>query len=137
MNGLITKINSDLHTVKLDNNSYIDCKCRGKFRNDNITPLVGDRVIVDVDKKVIEKVLVRKNEFVRPKVSNIDKLFIVVSTSIPKFSSFLLDKFLVIAHKSGVTPVIIITKFDLLDKNEKKIIKKYINYYTVLVIRFI
>lgn len=129
MNGLIIKINSDLHTVKLENDKKIDCKCRGKFRNQNITPLVGDKVYVDTNKCLIEKVYPRENELIRPKVANIDKLFIVVSTSIPKFSSFLLDKFLVIAYKNNIEPVIIITKIDLLNNKEKKEIKKYIKYY--------
>lgn len=129
MKGLIIKINSDLYTVKLEDATFLDCKCRGKFRNDNLKPLVGDKVLVNTDKNVIEKVYERKNELIRPSVANIDKLIIVVSTSIPKFSSFLLDKFLVIAYKNDVEPVIVITKMDLISNKLKKEVNKYIKYY--------
>lgn len=128
MDGLIIKINSDLYTVKIKDD-FLDCKCRGKFRNQNLKPLVGDKVLIDTSKKVIEKIYPRKNELIRPQVANIDKLLIVVSTSIPKFSSFLLDKFLVIAHVNNIEPIIIITKMDLIDKDLKKEIKTYIKYY--------
>lgn len=57
--GLIVKIISDTHFVKSKNKVY-ECKCRGKFRNDLITPLVGDNVIFDSDKKIIMEILPRK-----------------------------------------------------------------------------
>lgn len=129
MEGLIIKINSDLYTVKLENEEILDCKCRGKFRNDKLKPLVGDKVKVDTEKKVVGKVYERKNELIRPSVANIDKLIIVVSTSIPKFSSFLLDKFLVIAHKNNIEPIIVITKMDLISRKLKKEVNLYIKYY--------
>lgn len=114
----------------LDNNMKVDCRCRGKFRNDNLKPLVGDRVIVNGE--VIEEIKDRKNELVRPLVANIDKLFIVISVTKPKFSSYLLDKFLIISIKNKIEPVIIFTKYDLLNFKEKKQIKKYIKYYKKL-----
>ena len=55
MNGKIIKILSNDYTIKLDNNDIITCKARGVFRNQNITLLAGDKVIVDVNKKIIEK----------------------------------------------------------------------------------
>ena len=60
MNGKIIRILSNDYTVKLDNNDIIICKARGVFRNQNITPLVGDNVLVDINKKIIEKILTRK-----------------------------------------------------------------------------
>jgi len=77
-NGLIIKVNSDTFTVKCDNES-IDCKARGKNRYEKIKPLVGDRVLVDKDKKTIEKVLDRKNSLLRPPVANLDIALIVTS----------------------------------------------------------
>ena len=91
MQGQIIKIVSDLHYVSSNGNIY-PCKCRGIFRKEHITPNVGDYVLFSSDKKVIEEVLPRKNEFERPKVSNIDQAFIITSLVNPDFSLNLLTK---------------------------------------------
>ena len=51
--GQIVRIISNLYTVKVDN-TYIDARARGVFRNKNLTPLVGDYVDIDIDKKDLE-----------------------------------------------------------------------------------
>ncbi len=129
MQGRIICINTSIHKVLLKNNTIIDCKTRGKLRNMDISPVVGDFVIVDTDKQVIEKVLKRKNYLERPLISNIDKLLIVMSTAIPSFSSYLIDKFLIIAKSNNIEPIIVITKTDMISFKEKIDIKKYIKYY--------
>lgn len=129
MNGRIICINASIHKVLLENNTIIDCKTRGKLRNMDISPVVGDFVIVDTNKQVIEKVLKRKNYLERPLISNIDKLLIVMSTAIPSFSSYLIDKFLIIAKSNNIEPIIVITKTDMITFKEKIDIKKYIKYY--------
>jgi len=129
MKGKIICINAAIHKVLLENNAIIDTKVRGKIRNQKIMPLVGDNVIVNTDTKTIEKIEHRKNCLNRPLVSNIDKLLIVMSTSIPVFSSYLIDKFLIIAFQNNIEPIIIITKTDMISLKEKTDIKKYINYY--------
>lgn len=129
MQGRIICINTSIHKVLLENNTIIDCKTRGKLRNMDIAPVVGDFVMVDTDKQVIEKVLKRKNYLERPLISNIDKLLIVMSTAIPAFSSYLIDKFLIIAKSNNIEPIIVITKIDMISLKEKIEIKKYIKYY--------
>lgn len=129
MTGKIICINAAIHKVLLENNTIIDTKTRGKLRNEKVEPVVGDNVIVDVKTKTIEKVLPRTNYLKRPLISNIDKLLIVMSTSIPVFSSYLIDKFLLIAAFNKIEPIIIITKTDMISRSEKSEIKKYINYY--------
>ena len=135
MNGKIICINASLHKVLLENNTIIDTKVRGKLRNQNIEPMVGDNVFVDIKNNTIEKIEQRKNCLNRPLVSNIDKLLIVMSTSIPVFSSYLIDKFLIIAASNNIEPIIIITKTDMISLKEKNEIKKYINYYRKLGIK--
>ena len=54
MKGQIIKIISDLHIVSFEENLY-PCKCRGIFRKEHITPLVGDYVLFSTEKKIIEK----------------------------------------------------------------------------------
>jgi len=135
MKGKIICINAAIHKVLLENNTIIDTKVRGKLRNDKVFPAVGDNVIVNVETKTLEKVETRKNHLQRPLISNIDKLLIVMSTSIPSFSSYLIDKFLIIAYSNNIEPIIIITKMDMITLKEKNEIKKYINYYRKLGIK--
>ena len=125
MNGKIICINKYIHRVLLSNNTIIDTRTRGKIRNSKITPVVGDNVEVDIKNKTIEKVLERKNYLDRPLIANIDKLLIVMSTSIPIFSSYLIDKFLLIAYSHNIEPIIIITKLDMISMKERLEIKKY------------
>ena len=128
MKGQIVKILSNLYFVNVNGKVY-DCHSRGKFRNDNITPTVGDYVIVDIKNKYIMDILPRKNTLVRPFVSNIDQGLIVTSVKKPDFSTNLLDKLLVVMEYNKVKPIICLTKYDLLDKSEKIEINKYIKYY--------
>ncbi len=135
MIGKIICINASIHKVLLENNTIIDTKTRGKLRNNGIEPTVGDNVEVDIDNKTIEKVLPRKNHLNRPLISNVDKLLIVMSTSIPTFSSYLIDKFLLIAKVNNIEPIIVITKTDMISRSEKFKIKRYISYYRKLGIK--
>lgn len=129
MEGKIIKLNKNIFTVKNNDGTLYECLTRGKLRHESISPIVGDNVEINESTKTIEKVLKRKNELIRPQVANIDKLIIVTSTHIPTFSSYLIDKFLVIAYKNNIEPVIVLTKLDKLSFKEKWNIRKYIKYY--------
>ncbi len=128
MQGQIIKIISDLHFVEVDGEIY-PCKCRGIFRKEHITPVVGDYVLFSKEKKVIEKILPRKNSFQRPKVSNIDEAFIVTSLKEPDFSLNLLDKLIVLMEINNVEPIICITKEDLVSKEELNTLREKLSYY--------
>ena len=128
MQGQIIKIISDLHMVS-DSGEIYPCKCRGIFRKEHITPLVGDYVIFDKEKKLIEKILPRKNEFQRPRVSNIDQAFLITSLVHPDFSLNLLDKLIVLMEVNQVEPIICITKEDITGDVEKNKIYEYLKYY--------
>lgn len=131
MKGQIIKIVSDLHIVSYNGKNY-DCKCRGKFRKEKIIPKVGDYVIFDLGKKVIEEILPRKNSFQRPSVANIDQTFLITSLRLPDFSLNLLDKLLVLMELHNVEPIICITKRDLLSTDELKKIDEVLAYYKKL-----
>ena len=127
MIGRIIKIVSNDYTVKCeDGNTYI-CKARGVFRNKKITPLVGDFVKITKEKHLIEEIMERKNELIRPPVSNIDIALVVTSAKEPDFSSNLLDKMIDIIEFNNIMPVICISKYDLLDNTEE--MDKIIEYY--------
>ena len=131
MKGQIIKIVSDLHIVSYNGKNY-DCKCRGKFRKEKIIPKVGDYVIFDLGKKVIEEILPRRNSFQRPSVANIDQAFLITSLRLPDFSLNLLDKLLVLMELHNVEPIICITKRDLLSTDELKKIDEVLAYYKKL-----
>ena len=124
--GKIVKQISNDYTVKV-NDEFIVCKASGKFRNLGITPLVGDNV--EFENNYILNILPRKNELVRPSISNVDQAVIVMSTHIPAFSTDLLVKLLCIIEYNNIKPIIYISKLDLLNDNEIDNINKYINYY--------
>ena len=128
MKGQIIKISSDLHFISCEDKIY-PCKCRGIFRKEHITPVVGDYVLFSKEKSLIEEVLPRKNVFERPKVSNIDQAFLITSLKLPDFSTNLLDKFISLMEINHVKPIICITKEDLLEKDELDKIKNILNYY--------
>ena len=128
MEGQIIKISSDLYFVSYENKVY-PCKCRGIFRKEHITPVVGDYVLFSKEKSLIEEVKTRKNIFERPKVSNIDQAFLITSLKLPDFSSNLLDKFIVLMEINHVKPIICITKSDLVSDDELKRIKEVLKYY--------
>jgi len=126
MKGRVIKLISNKWTVEIEGN-LIDCSCIGKFKYLKISPIVGDIVEVDVENKLITKIYVRKNELIRPPVSNIDQAIILVSCKEPNFSSNLLDKMLVVIEYNNVKPIICFTKYDLLDDTAE--IDEIISYY--------
>ncbi|MBQ4634154.1 MAG: ribosome small subunit-dependent GTPase A [Bacilli bacterium] len=127
MQGRIIKQISNDYTVEADK-QYI-CKARGVFRSKKETPLVGDIVEFDPNKKIIEAIKPRLNELVRPAISNIDQAVIVTSVKEPDFQGNLLDKLLTIIEYNKIKPIICFTKLDLLTEEEKGKILKYIDYY--------
>ena len=131
MEGQIVKILSNLYTVNSNGKIY-ECHSRGKFRNNKITPMVGDFVKFDEENNYILEIMPRLNELVRPLVSNVDQGLIVTSLKGPDFSTNLLDKLLVVMEYHKIKPIICLSKNDLLDNSEKKEIKKYVKYYRSL-----
>lgn len=126
--GIIIKGIVGFYYVRTENGVY-ECKPRGLFRKDSITPLVGDRVcisIIDEKNKVgsIDKILPRTNELVRPSVANINQISIVFSIKSPLPDFMLLDKLLVTAHQKGIEIIILINKIDLDEAEDYKEIEK-------------
>lgn len=122
MQGLIVENKANLYKVKVNDKSYI-ATARGKFKNDNFTPVVGDTAtvsILDEDKKtaVIEYVQERKTYIKRPKLANITQIIFVVSSKHPKPDLLLLDKQLAFAEYLKIKPIIVLNKIDLDDKEE-------------------
>ena len=129
MQGRIIKNISNDYTVQTKTGNVFVCKCRGKFRNMKIIPLVGDEVLFDDENNYILEILPRKNELKRPPVSNIDQVVILTSVKHPNFSSYLLDKLITMIEYNCIEPIICFTKLDLLTEEEMHEINKIMTYY--------
>lgn len=128
MNGIIIKNISNDYIVNC-NGTHYNCKPRGKFRHENLIPLVGDIVTIDPDNNYILEIQKRKNELIRPSVANVDIAVIVTSVKNPDFDSNLLDKQLTIISYNNIIPIIYFTKLDLLNEDELNQITPIIDYY--------
>lgn len=126
MTGRIIKSISNDFTV-LVNDEKILCKGRGKLKFQSIKPMVGDIVEID-ENNIITKIYERKNELIRPVISNVDQAFIITPLK-PQLDLNLLDKLLVVVEYNNIEPIICFTKLDLLNEEEKKEAEKISSYY--------
>ena len=129
--GKIVKALSGFYYV-LDNERLIQCRGRGVFRKNKITPLVGDEVVFQAENDLegyILEVKERKNELVRPPIANVDQAILVFSAVEPDFSTVLLDRFLVLVEYNHIEPLICITKMDLTNEAQKQVISEFAEHY--------
>ena len=117
LEGLIVSNVSDLFQVEIDNEIF-ECKVRGKFKKDEIFPVVGDFVKIEKianekNKGIIEKISPRKMYSKRPKIANLTQIILVISLKSPKPDFLLLDKQLAYAEYLKIKPIICINKIDL------------------------
>lgn len=105
LEGTIVKGIGGFYYVKTLDGIY-ECRARGVFREKNITPLVGDKVIIrekTTDKTgYVEEILERKTQLHRPPVSNVTQAVIVMSIKNPNPNLWLLDRFLLLADRKSV-----------------------------------
>lgn len=129
--GIILKGISGFYYVKDESNSGVyECKPRGVFRKDSITPLPGDKVAFDIlDEQVktgfIGEIMPRSSELIRPAIANIDQMAIVVAVKAPSTDFMLLDKLLITAEIKKIKAIICINKVDLDDGSAAKIKEAY------------
>ena len=116
--------------------TVVRAKGRGVFRKKGQNLVVGD--FVDIEKRedgdsVITGVYERKNAFIRPAVSNIDRMIIVAAAKDPEINFVTVDRFLVMAEKNNANPVICISKKDLAEQDVIDNIKSiYENVYPLV-----
>lgn len=119
--GIIFRLTGGNYYVKDNLNNEYKCRARGKFRNEDISPLVGDKVMFDItenEEGYIMEVLPRRNELYRPKVANVDYGLITTSVTEPKVSTYLLDKLIVLLELNNITPILLFTKINKCVKDE-------------------
>lgn len=128
IDGIITKGIGGFYYIDTEQGIY-ECRARGIFRKNKVTPLVGDNVkmsIVDEDNKkgVLEEIKERETELVRPPISNVNKALIVFAIKNPNPNLSLLDRFIVLAEREGLEIVIVLTKCDLATEEELENLKR-------------
>ena len=113
--GVIIKSLSGFYTVSAGD-ELITCKARGRFRHDGTSPLVGDRVEVSLDaqgKGRVDRVMPRRNRFIRPAVANVDQIVMFASAVNPVTDPFLIDRVSAIAELNDCDTVVCVNKTDL------------------------
>ena len=128
MKGTIIENISNLYKIMCENGEIFEANARGKLKQEEITPVVGDKVeftkLDEVGKAVIEKIEERKVYIKRPKMANVTQLIFVVSSNDPKPDLLMLDKSLAFSEYIGTKAIIVLNKIDLDKKHEFIQIKK-------------
>ena len=135
LNGTIIKGIGGFYYVEAADEIY-ECKARGVFRKEKLSPLVGDKVTISINENAentIDEIMPRKNALTRPPVVNIDILIIVVSTVEPKPSTLVIDKLIAVAEHKNIEPIIVITKSDLASAQEIFDIYTLAGFKTIIV----
>lgn len=128
MQGIIVENISNLYKIKINNEIY-EAIARGKLKNNEIIPVVGDIVEGEIlnkeeRKAIIEEIKERKVYIKRPKLANITQIIFVISSKDPKPDLLMLDKQLAFAEFLKINSVIVLNKTDLDKKEEFKEIKQ-------------
>ena len=147
--GRIIKMTGGLYTVRLDpadsplSGQTVECRARGNFRHEHISPLVGDRVTVCYDDTsfvsadgeiipstdrtglVIDEILPRKSSLIRPPLANVDIMLVVVAAASPDPDIPTIDKLLTILEYNNIEPVLVIGKAELKPKRSQKLAALY------------
>ena len=112
--GRIIRSLSGFYDVQIPG-KVISCRARGILRKEGNSPLTGDMVEITVErgKGMVEKILPRRNSFVRPAVANVDALVVFAANVNPITEPFLIDRVAAIAGDQEVQVVLCINKCDL------------------------
>lgn len=117
--GMVTRVVADFFDVA-EEGAKRRCRARGMVKRESGGILVGDRVTyspLGVDEGVIEKVLPRTTQLLRPPIANVDQALIVCSLVSPDFNARFVDKVLLSVLRAGLHPVFAFTKVDLVSSD--------------------
>ncbi len=123
--GRIINSVAGTYTVIVGDSTF-QCKPRGRFRFEGISPVTGDLVEIKIGPDstgVIEQILPRRNILTRPTIANIDQVIVVLAPQ-PKPNFYLVDKVLISAEHLELNCVVVVNKTDLGDQ-----VKDFLDYY--------
>lgn len=116
LKGVIVRGVGGFYYVKTSE-GIIESRARGLFRDENITPMVGDNVNIRISEEdhsgYIDEIYPRTSQLSRPPVANVTQAIIVMSIKDPEINTWLLDKFLLMAEYEGLKIIICLNKADL------------------------
>ena len=112
--GRIVRSLSGFYDVQTSD-GLITCRARGILRKEGNSPLTGDLVEITAEhgKGMVEKILPRKNRFIRPAVANIDALVVFAANVNPVTEPYLIDRVAAIAGDQNVPVILCVNKCDL------------------------
>ncbi len=125
MQGKIIKGIAGFYYIETHDARIYECKAKGIFRKDNVKPLVGDNVMIDIideenKKGNITKILPRKNRLLRPPVANVDQAVILFAIVKPDPNYNLLDRFLIMMRQQNLSVIICFNKQDIATQEEQQ-----------------
>lgn len=128
MRGKIIKGIAGFYYVHDGISRVYECRARGIFRNRNMKPLVGDDVEFSILHEAdaegsIDEILPRRNELIRPAVSNVDQALVVFAVMDPAPNLNLLDRFLVMMESQGLPAVLCFNKTELADPGKQETLR--------------
>lgn len=129
MQGKIIKGIAGFYYVHVAGKGIYECKAKGIFRKENIKPLVGDDVEIEItDAKDFEgnimEILPRKNSLIRPAVANIDQALLIFAMTKPEPNYNLLDRFLIMMKQQGLECILCFNKKDISNREDRQHIEK-------------
>lgn len=97
------------------------CKLKGilKKSNNKLNCVIGDIVDFDIDDLVINNIYDKKNLLLRPLVANVDFVAITLSVKDPVIDINNFQKMLLLIDKQEIPLILILSKIDLVDEDEK------------------
>lgn len=113
--GRIVKALSGFYYIDAED-GLVECRARGKFRLDGVSPLVGDLADFSPEpngKGTITKIYPRRNSFARPAVANLDCMVVLASAVNPVTDPFLIDRVTALAENADCEVIVCINKTDL------------------------
>lgn len=130
LEGVIVKGIGGFYYIDTERGVF-ETRARGIFRKEGIKPTVGDHVRISIldesnKKGSLDEILERRNELIRPRVSNVDQAVIVFATKSPNMNLDLLDRFLLLAEEQELEIAIVINKIDM---DKKKQYEEVANMY--------
>lgn len=125
MQGKIIKGIAGFYYIETHDARIYECKAKGIFRKDNVKPLVGDNVMIDIideenKKGNITEILPRKNRLLRPPVANVDQAVILFAIVKPDPNYNLLDRFLIMMRQQNLPVIICFNKQDIATQEEQQ-----------------
>ena len=129
MQGKIIKGIAGFYYVHVPGEGIYECKAKGIFRKENMKPLVGDDVEMEIThvkdaEGNITQILPRKNALIRPAVANIDQALLIFAMTKPEPNYNLLDRFLIMMRRQGLECILCFNKQDLADTGQQECIEK-------------